>query len=83
VAPESLPSFIAELVSGERTPLLLRVPAALHWIMHNKNVVVVKKAPKALADVGLLERRLGRPVKRVYDTRRKTPYGRLANNIIY
>jgi hypothetical protein len=82
VAPASLPAFISELVCGERTPTLLRVPAALHWIMHN-HTIVVRKAPQALADVGLLETRLGRPRKTVYDTRRKTPYGRLARNIIY
>jgi hypothetical protein len=52
VAPEGMPSFISELVSGERTPLLLRVPAALHWVMHNQTVVV-GKAPGALAAIGL------------------------------
>lgn len=82
VAPESMPSFIAELVSGERTPLLLRIPAALHWVMHNQTIVV-RKAPKALADVGLLERRMGRIPRTVYDTRRKTPYGSLSRHIIY
>jgi hypothetical protein len=82
VAPEGLPSFISELVSGERTPLLLRIPAALHWVMHNQTVVV-RKAPKALADIGLLERRLGRPTRTVYDNRRNTPYGPLLDHIIY
>ncbi len=82
VSPEGMPSFISELVSGERTPLLLRIPAALHWVMHNQTVVV-GKAPKALADVGLLETRLGRPVRTVYDTRRETPYGALLEHIIY
>jgi hypothetical protein len=82
VAPEGMPSFISELVSGERTPLLLRIPAALHWVMHNQTVVV-GKAPKALADIGLLETRLGRPVRTVYDTRRETPYGALLDHLIY
>lgn len=83
IAPDSLPSFISGLVSGERTPLLLRIPAALHWVMRNEKTVMVDKAPKVLADVGLLERRLGRPIRTVYDTRRKTPYGSLSDNIIY
>ena len=83
VCPASLPSFISTLVSGERTPLLLRIPAALHWVMHNEKTVVVGKAPKALADIGLLERRLGRPVRTVYDNRRETPYGTLSDHIIY
>lgn len=84
VAPESIPSFLAELVSGERAPLLLRVPAALHWIIHNQSAVAVKKAPGMLDDAGLLERnRLGRPRRTVYDTRRKTPYGSLSQHIIY
>ena len=82
VAPGGLPSFISELVSGERTPLLLRIPAALHWVLHNQTVVV-EKAPRALADIGLLERRLGRPARTVYDNRRNTPYGPLLDHIIY
>jgi hypothetical protein len=61
---------------------LLRIPAALHWVMHNQTVVV-GKAPKALADIGLLETRLGRPVRTVYDTRRETPYGALLDHLIY
>jgi hypothetical protein len=82
VCPESMPSFISGLVSGERTPLLLRIPAALHWVMHNQTVVV-GKAPQALADIGLLERRLGRPTRLVYDNREKTPYGPLLEHVIY
>jgi hypothetical protein len=82
VCPEGMPSFISELVSGERTPLLLRIPAALHWVMHNQTVVV-GKAPKALADIGLLERRLGHTARAVYDNRRNTPYGPLLDHIIY
>jgi hypothetical protein len=50
--------------------------------MHNQTVVV-GKAPKALADIGLLETRLGRPVRTVYDTRRETPYGALLDHLIY
>ena len=82
IAPESMPSLFSTLLTGERTPLLLRIPAALHWVMHNQTVVA-GKAPRALADIGLLDRRLGRPVRTVYDTRRKTPYGTLSNNMIY
>jgi hypothetical protein len=84
LAPESLPAFISGLVSGERTPLLLRVPAALHWIMQNQTAAIVGKAPGVLAEAGLLERnRFGRPRRIVYDTRRRTPYGRLSHHIIY
>jgi len=82
IAPESMPSFLSELVSGERTPLLLRIPAALHWIMHNQTLVV-GKAPKMLAEIGMLERRMGRPVRTVYDNRRTTPYGGLLDHVIY
>ena len=83
ITPEGLPSFISELVSGERTPLLLRIPAVMHWVMQDQATLVVGKAPKALAEMGLLERRLGRVVRTVYDNRRKTPYGRLMRHIIY
>jgi hypothetical protein len=82
VAPEALPALIADLVSGERTPMLLRVPAALQWIMLNQTVMV-EKAAKMLDDVGLLEHHLGHPVRIDYDTPRETPYGSLLDHMIY
>ena len=82
IAPESMPSFLSDLVSGDRTPLLLRVPAALHWMISNP-AVIAGKAPDALNEAGLLERKLGRAKKTSYDNTRKTPYGSIDEHIIY
>lgn len=82
VAPESLPSLIADLASGERTPMLLRVPAALQWIMLNQ-AVVVEKAAHLLDEAGLLEHKDGELARTDWDTPRETPYGSLLDHMIY
>jgi hypothetical protein len=82
VAPESLPSFITDLAGGERTPMLLRVPAALQWIMVNQTVVV-EKAAQMLDDVGLLQRDEKGPLRTDWETPRETPYGNLLDHMIY
>jgi hypothetical protein len=82
VAPETLPSLIADLAGGDRTPMLLRVPAALQWIMLNQTVVV-EKAAQMLDDVGLLQRNDDGPLRKDWDTPRETPYGNLLDHMIY
>ncbi len=83
VAPVSMPTFLSDLVSGERMPTLLRVPAALHWVLANQ-AVIADKAPEALDEVGLLEHgKLGRVTKYNYDNRRETPYGPIGEHMIY
>ena len=82
VAPESLPSLIADLASGERTPMLLRVPAALQWIMLNQTVVV-EKAAMMLDDVGLLAHEDGEVARSDWETPRESPYGDLLDHMIY
>jgi hypothetical protein len=82
VAPESLPSLISDLVCGERTPMLLRVPAAMQWIMLNQTVVV-EKAAQMLDEVGLLKRENDELVRTDWDTPRETPYGNLLDHMIY
>jgi hypothetical protein len=80
-APESMPPFFADLAAGERGTMLLRIPAAVYWLMHNHSALA-GKAPELLDEVGLLEHKLGR-VKTEYDNRIKTPYGNLADHMIF
>lgn len=82
VSPESLPALIGDLVSGERTPMLLRVPAALQWVMRNKSVVV-GKAAQMLDEAGLLKHKNGELVRIDWDPPRETPYGNLMEHMIY
>jgi len=82
VAPLAMPSFMSKLASGKRTAVLLRVPAALHWVLTNQTVIPAK-AYELLDEVGLLQRENGRIKKVHYDNRRHTPYGEVAEHLIY
>ncbi len=82
LAPESMPALIAELASGERGTMLLRIPAALYWLMHNHSALA-GKAPDILNEAGMLQHKMGRVQKTDYDNDRKTPYGDILDHMIY
>ena len=82
VAPGSLPSFMAKLASGKRSAILLRAPAALHWLMTNQTVIP-SKAHELLDEVGLLKRVDGKIQESHFDNRRNTPYGLVSDHLIY
>jgi hypothetical protein len=77
-----MPAFLYALAAGERTAALLRMPAALHWLLNN-HTVIPSHAPALLDEVGLLRREDGQIVKRRYDNRGQTPYGGLSEHLIY
>jgi hypothetical protein len=82
ISPQTMPAFLYALAGGKRTEALLRVPAALHWLMNNQTVVPAQ-APKLLDEVGLLRRENGQIVKSRYDNRGDTPYGSISDHLIY
>ena len=82
IAPKKLPAFVDAILSGDRTATLLRLPAALHWLISN-HTVVPGKAFQLLDEAGLLEYRRGEVVKTHYDNRNETPYGSLHEHIIF
>jgi hypothetical protein len=82
ISPKSMPEFLSALATGKRTAALLRVPAALHWLVNNQTVIP-SNAPKLLDEVGLLCRKNGQIVKTHFDNRRQTPYGSLSEHLIY
>lgn len=82
VTPQSMPGFLSNLASGKRTATLLAVPAALHWLMTNQ-AVIPGKAHELLDEVGLLQYDNGSIKKIQYDNRHHTPYGKLADHLIY
>ncbi len=82
ISPKTMPEFLSALAAGNRTVALLRMPAALHWLMSN-HTVIPSHAPGLLDEVGLLRRENGQIVKRHYDNRRQTPYGSISEHLIY
>ena len=82
VVPESMPSFLADLAVGERSTILLRIPAAMYWLMNNQ-AILAGKAHEILDEAGLLQHKLGRIRKSNYDNRRETPYGAIADHMIF
>ena len=58
------------------------MPAALHWLMTNQTVIP-GKAYELLDEVGLLQRENGTIKKIHYDNHHKTPYGEIADHLIY
>jgi hypothetical protein len=82
ISPRTMPSFLSALAAGKRSAALLRMPAALHWLMSN-HTVIPSHAPGLLDEVGLLQRENGQIVKRRYDNRRETPYGSISEHLIY
>ena len=82
VAPEAMPDFMSRLAGGKRTTTLLRAPLALHWLMTHQSVIP-GKAHELLDEVGLLQHENGRIKKFHYDNRRHTPYGEVADHLIY
>lgn len=81
-APDSFPGFLDDLVQGKRSSALVRVPAAIHWLMRHQSVIP-GKAYQLLDEVGLLEHKGGKIVKRDYEIRVESPYGRLGEHLIY
>jgi hypothetical protein len=81
-APETMPSLVADLALGERGTILMRIPAAVYWMIHNHSALA-GKAPEMLDEVGLLQHTLGRIKKTRYDTRANTPYGNIADHMIF
>lgn len=82
VAPKAMPSFISKLATGKRTSVLLKAPAALHWVMTNQTVVP-GLAHELLHEAGLLQTEKGHIKKIEYDNRHHTPYGDIADHLIY
>lgn len=82
ITPESIPGLLDELAQGHRMGALLRVPTALQWLMHHQSVLP-GKSHLLLDEIGLLERDQGRIVKRHYDNRIESPYGRPKDHLIY
>jgi hypothetical protein len=70
-----------ELAHGHRRAALLRVPAALHWLIHHQTVVP-GKSEDLLDEVGLLERDKGKIAMRHYDNRTESPYGKPKDHLI-
>ncbi len=81
LAPQSMPSFVADLASGERGTMLMRIPAAMYWLVHNHSALA-GKAHEILDEAGMLEHKRGRVVKTRYDNVKKSPYGDIADHII-
>jgi hypothetical protein len=73
---------MTKLASGKRSAILLRAPAALHWLMTNQTVIP-SKAHQLLDEVGLLRRVDGKIQESHFDNRRNAPYGPVSNHLIY
>ena len=82
ISPKTMPAFLSALAVGNRTMALLRMPAALQWLMSN-HTVIPSHAPNLLDEAGLLRRENGQISKRHYDNRRQTPYGSISEHLIY
>jgi hypothetical protein len=82
VAPDSVPAMLDELAHGHRRAALVRVPAALRWLMDHQ-AVVPGRSQELLDEVGLLERDKGRVAMRHYDNRTESPYGKPKDHLIY
>lgn len=82
VTPDTLPKFLDDLAAGKRKHVLLRMPAALHWLMMHQSVIP-SKSHELLDEVGLLHRENGHIKEHHYDNRRHTPYGDIADHIIF
>jgi hypothetical protein len=82
VAPQSIPGMLDQLAYGHRRAALMRVPAALYWLIHHQSVLP-GKSEQLLDEVGLLERHDGKIVMHHYDNRIKSPYGVLKEHLIF
>jgi hypothetical protein len=82
VAPDSMPGMLDELAKGHRRAALLRVPAALHWLMRHQSVVP-GESKDLLAEIGLLEQDQGRILMHHYDNRNECAYGKLGDHLVY
>jgi hypothetical protein len=80
--PDALPGLLDSLVRGERTHTLLKIPAAVHWLM-NHHSVIPGKAYKLLDEAGLLWREDGKVVSTHFDNRRESPYGRIQDHLMF
>ncbi|UCH82610.1 MAG: hypothetical protein JSW50_08970, partial [Candidatus Latescibacterota bacterium] len=82
IAPESFPRFLDDLALSRRRSALVRIPAALHWLVKNQ-AVIPGKSFELLDEVGLLERKEGRIVRWDYENRVESPYGKPSEHLIY
>ncbi|MEZ4652330.1 MAG: hypothetical protein R3E12_01645 [Candidatus Eisenbacteria bacterium] len=81
VTPGPLPDWIGELPHADPAGIFQRLPQALSWVAEHHRVIPAA-AYQILRDAGLLHRKRGRTVYRYYDLRRRTPYGKLSENLI-
>jgi hypothetical protein len=82
VVPGPLPEWIGELAHADMAGVFQRLPYALAWLAEHHRVIPAA-AYQILRDAGLLHRKNGRTVWRYYDLRRRTPYGRLGENLVF
>lgn len=81
ITPGPLPQWISELPKADMAGMFQRLPNALSWVAEHHKVIPAA-AYQILRDAGLLHRKHGRTVYRYYDLRRRTPYGRVSENLI-
>jgi hypothetical protein len=82
IAPDSFPGFLGDLARGNKRSALVRLPAALHWVTRHQTVIP-GKSYKLIDEAGLLERRNGKIVRRDYDNRIESPYGKIGEHLIF
>jgi hypothetical protein len=82
VTPKSLPGAIDMLGEKRRRSALLRMPAAIHWLMNNQTVIP-GKSYQLLDEVGLLQREKDKIVQTTFDNRDQSAYGPTKGNLIY
>lgn len=81
VTPGPLPGWIDQLPHAGMPTIFELLPHALRWVAdHHK--VIPAAAYQILRDAGLLHRRRGRTVFHYYDMRRRSPYGRIRDQLI-
>jgi hypothetical protein len=81
VTPGPLPEWIGQLPHADMAGIFQQLPRALSWVAEH-HTVIPAAAYQILRDAGLLHRRHGRTVFQYYDLRRRTPYGKLSENLI-
>jgi hypothetical protein len=81
VAPGPLPDWIDQLPHADMAGIFQRLPRALSWVAEHHRVIPAA-AYQILRDANLLHRKRGRTVFHYYDMRRRTPYGKLSDNLI-
>lgn len=82
VAPGPLPEWIDQLPHADMARIFHHLPQAFSWVAKHHRVIPTA-AYQILRDAGLLHRKKGRTVYQYYDLHRRTPYGKLSENLIY